>query len=229
MRIDPPVSVPVVKGTIPAASAAAEPPLDPPATRSVSAGISHGAEVRIVGGHAVGQLVQAGLADGDRARFVQAGDNVRIAIRNEIGEELGAPRRADALGEEAVLVGDGNAVQRASIDSLRKLAIQLGCSLKRRFFSNRDERVQTRGRSSEPHVSDCCASSTGRILCVCGARPRFPRWSLGFAPGQCVNRDRRIESSPAAERLWRRLLRERAGPRLGRGAFQSVIPLPIYN
>ena len=34
MRIDPPVSLPTATGTIPAATAAAEPPLDPPGTRS---------------------------------------------------------------------------------------------------------------------------------------------------------------------------------------------------
>src|SRR5579871_6081050 len=38
MRIDPPVSVPVAIATIPAATAAPDPPLDPPGTRSVSQG-----------------------------------------------------------------------------------------------------------------------------------------------------------------------------------------------
>src|SRR5271165_2455382 len=38
MRIDPPVSVPVAKGRMPAATAAPEPPLDPPGMRSVSHG-----------------------------------------------------------------------------------------------------------------------------------------------------------------------------------------------
>ena len=38
MRIDPPPSVPVAIETIPPATAAAEPPLDPPGVRSVSQG-----------------------------------------------------------------------------------------------------------------------------------------------------------------------------------------------
>ncbi len=38
-RTDPPVSEPRAKGTIPAATAAAEPPLEPPATRSGSQGL----------------------------------------------------------------------------------------------------------------------------------------------------------------------------------------------
>src|SRR5579864_4611606 len=39
IRIEPPVSVPVANGTIPAATAAADPPLDPPGMRSRSHGL----------------------------------------------------------------------------------------------------------------------------------------------------------------------------------------------
>src|SRR6266404_685234 len=42
IRIDPPVSVPVAIGTIPAAIAAPEPPLDPPGMRSGSHGFRTG-------------------------------------------------------------------------------------------------------------------------------------------------------------------------------------------
>ena len=38
-RIDPPVSLPSAKGAWKAATAAAEPPLEPPGTRSVSQGL----------------------------------------------------------------------------------------------------------------------------------------------------------------------------------------------
>jgi hypothetical protein len=38
MRIDPPESVPMARSTSPAAIAAAEPPLEPPATRSGAIG-----------------------------------------------------------------------------------------------------------------------------------------------------------------------------------------------
>ena len=41
-RIDPPVSVPVAAGTRPAATAAAEPPDEPPGTRSTSHGLATG-------------------------------------------------------------------------------------------------------------------------------------------------------------------------------------------
>ena len=38
-RIEPPVSVPIAHGASPAATAAAEPPLEPPGTRSGSHGL----------------------------------------------------------------------------------------------------------------------------------------------------------------------------------------------
>src|SRR5205823_2893930 len=39
MRIDPPVSEPSAQGTIPAATAAADPPLEPPVNRATSQGL----------------------------------------------------------------------------------------------------------------------------------------------------------------------------------------------
>ena len=41
-RIEPPVSVPIDHGTVPAATAAAEPPDEPPGTRARSHGFSVG-------------------------------------------------------------------------------------------------------------------------------------------------------------------------------------------
>jgi hypothetical protein len=42
MRTEPPVSVPTASGTNPAATAAAEPALEPPAIRRGSCGLAHG-------------------------------------------------------------------------------------------------------------------------------------------------------------------------------------------
>ena len=42
MRTEPPVSVPTASGTSPAATAAADPALDPPAIRAGSCGLAHG-------------------------------------------------------------------------------------------------------------------------------------------------------------------------------------------
>jgi hypothetical protein len=41
-RIEPPVSVPIAQGASPAATAAAEPPLEPPGTRCGSQGLRVG-------------------------------------------------------------------------------------------------------------------------------------------------------------------------------------------
>jgi hypothetical protein len=41
-RMEPPVSVPIAQGALPAATAAAEPPDEPPGTRVVSHGLSVG-------------------------------------------------------------------------------------------------------------------------------------------------------------------------------------------
>ena len=41
-RIEPPVSVPIAHGAVPAATAAAEPPEEPPGTRARSHGFSVG-------------------------------------------------------------------------------------------------------------------------------------------------------------------------------------------
>ena len=43
MRIEPPVSLPMAIGTMPAATAAADPPLDPPGIRLRSHGLEAGA------------------------------------------------------------------------------------------------------------------------------------------------------------------------------------------
>ena len=64
---NPPVSEPSASGAIPAATATADPPLDPPGMRSVRPRISRRAERRVLGRRAHRELVAVGLADDDRA------------------------------------------------------------------------------------------------------------------------------------------------------------------
>ena len=71
MRIDPPVSLPRAAGTIPAATAAPEPPLEPPGMRCSSCGLRTGAEVRVVRGDPVSELVHVCFAYDDRSRGFQ--------------------------------------------------------------------------------------------------------------------------------------------------------------
>ncbi len=80
-RIEPPVSVPGASGRMPAASAAAEPPLEPPGTRLVSCGLRQVPNHGIVGGRAPRQLVRRQLGDGEGAGGGQAGDARRRRAR----------------------------------------------------------------------------------------------------------------------------------------------------
>ena len=66
-RTEPPVSLPSPTGASPAATAAAEPPLDPPGVRLVVPRIARGEERRVLGGRAHRELVHVRLAD-DRPR-----------------------------------------------------------------------------------------------------------------------------------------------------------------
>ena len=92
IRIEPPESVPSAASARPAASAAAEPPLEPPAIAARVARVRHRAEVLVLGGRAVGELVQVGLAD------------VRVAGRLEQPHRLGRLAR-HVLGEQDRAVG----------------------------------------------------------------------------------------------------------------------------
>ena len=66
MRIEPPVSVPMLIAASPAASAAALPPEEPPATWP-AAGVADGSVERILARHAPSELVQVRLPDDHRA------------------------------------------------------------------------------------------------------------------------------------------------------------------
>ena len=72
MRIEPPVSVPIVASAMPAATLAADPPLDPPGDRVGSCGLRAGAERGVLVRRAERELVQVGLAD-ERPRRPGAG------------------------------------------------------------------------------------------------------------------------------------------------------------
>ena len=113
MRIEPPVSVPTDPKHMPFASAAAEPPLEPPADRVGSCGLPHRPERGLVAGRAERELVQVGLADDDGAGVAQAADDRRV-----VAGCRGGTRDPDVVGVPAtsteILDRDGNAVQRAA-------------------------------------------------------------------------------------------------------------------
>ena len=68
------MSVPRASGTMRAATAAAEPPDEPPGTRLAVPGVAGRLEGAVLGRRAHGELVHVGLADHDRARRLEPGD-----------------------------------------------------------------------------------------------------------------------------------------------------------
>ncbi len=124
MRIDPPVSVPSAPKHMPAASAAAAPPLDPPADREGSMRIAHRSEGGLLARRAERELVEVGLADDDRASGAKIGDGRRVRVR--LGRGQGRPcRRLCSSNVDQVLDGQRNAVQGPAVTTGPNLA--LGC------------------------------------------------------------------------------------------------------
>ena len=72
IRIEPPPSLAWATGTIPAATAAAEPPLEPPVERSRSQGLRVGAVGAGLGRRQDPELRGVGLADRDEAGVAEA-------------------------------------------------------------------------------------------------------------------------------------------------------------
>jgi hypothetical protein len=73
--------------------------------------------VGIIRSDAVGQLVQPGLAQHDSAGVGEPLDNGRVEVRNIVGEELRARSGTDAFRGDQIFVCDGNAVERAAIET----------------------------------------------------------------------------------------------------------------
>ena len=117
-RIEPPVSVPIAHGALPAATAAALPPELPPGTRLAS----HGFVRRAVGGvlrrRAHRELVLVRLGEQRCAGGGQALDGGRRVGRAVALEDPRAGLARDALRAEQVLDRDGDAGER-SVAGLR--------------------------------------------------------------------------------------------------------------
>ncbi len=119
-RIEPPVSEPRLSGANPAATAAADPPDDPPGTRRVSSGFRVGPEGGVLGARPHRELVEVRLADHDRSGLAQAGDDGGVVRRLPVAEDLRRTRRRDAAGAHVVLQRDRDAGQRARIGPDRR-------------------------------------------------------------------------------------------------------------
>ena len=100
---------------MPCATTAAEPPLEPPGTRSSATGIAHRAEGRVLGRRAHGELVAVGLAQDHAAGALEPDHGGGVVGGDVIGQQLRAAGGANALGENDVLDRYRHAGQRAGV------------------------------------------------------------------------------------------------------------------
>ena len=150
LRIDPPVSVPIAPGTNPAATAAADPLLDPEVKCSRFQGLRGGGQGQIVRGLAVREFVCGELADKDAPGFVEPGHKGRIGRRNMVGENSGVCGCRDAGGVDDVLERERNPVHRAAISPGADLGFGRLRLTHRVFGRERDEGLDLRVDRIDP-------------------------------------------------------------------------------
>ena len=104
-RIDPFVSVPSARGTIPAATAAADPPEEPPADRPrVSRGVASRSIVAVLSREVIGVLPHIDGTETNRSGPPEPLDQGRVLRRRRIvSADLGARDRDHSLEIEEIL------------------------------------------------------------------------------------------------------------------------------
>ena len=125
MRSDPPRSVPSASAIMPVASAAAPPPVDPPADFVVIPRISRASEYVVERVGAGRELRAVRLAENDRARLAKPADDERIFLRHVVCVDRRAERRAQPRDGRDVLDADGQPAERSRIVALLDPAIEL--------------------------------------------------------------------------------------------------------
>ena len=150
MRIEPPPSLPCANGSIPAATAAAAPPLEPPASRVGSHGHRAGAAEVVVGVAGEAELGGVGLADADGAGGGQRRDHVVVDVGHEIGRHAGAERRPHTGGVVQVLDRGGDAVQRRQVLAREHGGIGAGGGGQRPLRRHREEGAEAGVEGLDP-------------------------------------------------------------------------------
>ena len=213
-RMDAPVSVPTEASPMPVATAAAEPPLEPPGDARRVVRIAHGTVRRVLAGGAERELVQVGAADDDRAGLVQPAHHRRIVWRDAVVEDVRCRSGDDARLVDDVLDRDGNAVERTAVDAAGAFAIGRVGRRARTRGVHRDEGAESVVLVVDG-VADCSSTSdTGR-----DSRPRAVarpprRWSLAATTCRGRRGGRRCRRAPASA--------ARAGAATARAAAASA-------
>ena len=144
MRIDPPVSVPIDAHPIPAATAAAEPPLEPPGDRLWIVRIAHRSKRRFVARRAEREFVEVGLADDDRAGLAQTGHDWRVGSGDVPGSHSRRGCRRTAFDVDQILDGNRPAVQRTARSTLAQLLVEQLAPAPSPRLEDRDEGIERR-------------------------------------------------------------------------------------
>ena len=105
-------------GTKPAATAAAEPPEEPPGHPAGIVRVAGGAGGRRLGRRSHGELVHVGLAHEDGSRLSQSPDDGGVVGRQPALEDARRAGGRDPPGAEVVLHGHGHAGQRARVPAV---------------------------------------------------------------------------------------------------------------
>ena len=142
MRIDPPVSVPIDPQPMPAATAAAEPPLEPPGERARVARVVHGPECRFIARRAQRELVKVGFAEDDGAGLAQPGHDSGVGVRHVPRPHARCSRRREPLHIDDVLDGNRSAVQRTARPPVPELFVECARLLHGVRLEDRDECVE---------------------------------------------------------------------------------------
>ena len=138
IRIEPPPSEPCATGTSPAETAAPAPPLEPPAIRDVSHGVTAGRSALGLGVAGRAELRGAGLAEADHPRSGDPAHDLVVELRDEVREHRRPEAGPHAGGRVQVLDGRRHAGQRTvPAEPVRLTAPGLG--------RDRDERAERRG------------------------------------------------------------------------------------
>ena len=111
-RIDPPVSEPSASGAIPAATATADPPLDPPGMRSVAHGFRVGPNAEFSVDDPIANSSQFVLPTITAPAASSRVDDRGVVRRHEVLEDLRRGGRPDAARAQVVFQRDGHAGQR---------------------------------------------------------------------------------------------------------------------
>ena len=136
IRIEPPVSVPIVASAMPAATLTADPPLDPPGDRDGRRRVARRTERRVLVRRAEGELVQVGLADEHRAGLPQVARSTGASCVGDVAlAHARRRRRRRARDVEEVLDRDRHAVQRSAVVAGGELAVGLA-RLRARFVGH---------------------------------------------------------------------------------------------